>query len=199
MKRLAVALLLLLPACAEPEPEYPRGAVHIVNVTGGNGSGVMIRKFLMLTAAHVVGDGAGITVGHKKLPAKLLHKDEKADIALLHVAVDCPCVDLAEVPAKDAKALLIGYPVNNHVHMQIATVGGIQGVLENRMQLTVPAVGGNSGGGVFVLQEGRWKLAGILVQIAGWCIDFACYPVPHLSIAVDTTTMRQFVDKAEKV
>ena len=195
MRYLATALLLLLPACAQPE--YPRDAVHLVEVNGGNGSGVMIGKFLMLTAAHVVGDGKGLTVGPKKLPAKLIAKDEKADIALLHVAVDCPCVELADVPPKDAKVLVIGFPVNNVVPNQIVTLGEVQGFVDNKLQLSAPAVGGNSGGGVFVLQNGRWKLAGILIQVAPWCMGFACFPVPHLSRAVDTTTMRQFVAKTE--
>jgi len=193
--RYLAATLLLLSACAQA-PEYPRATVHLIEVNGGNGSGVMVAPFLMLTAAHVVGDGTGITVGPKKLPAKLLKKDEKDDIALLHVAVGCPCVPLADLPVADQKAVVIGYPINNHIHMQIATTGDVQGVWENRLQITVPAAGGNSGGGVFVLQEGQWRLAGILVQVGMWCMDFACFPVPHLSRAVDTETVKEFLASA---
>lgn len=195
MRYLAILVLLLVPACSQPE--YPRQAVHLVEVPGGNGSGVMIDKFLMLTAAHVIGDGNNVTVGPKKYPAKLILKDEKLDIALLHVAIDCPCTPLADIPAMDDKVVVIGFPVNQHVGMQVMTEGRVQGILENRMQLAASVAGGNSGGGVFVVQHGEWKLAGIISQVVGWCIEFSCYPAMHLSRAVDPITMRNFVARAE--
>lgn len=189
----------ILIGCAD-KPKYadPRASVHLIEVNGGTGSGVMVAPFLMLTAAHVAGDGQNITVGPKKLPAKLMHKDDKADIALLHVAIDCPCAPFAAPPAADEPVVVIGYPVNQHVHIQIATEGLIQGIWENRLQLTAAAAGGNSGGGVFVLQNGQWRLAGILVEVMGWCVGFGnCYPAMHLSRAVDTQTMLDFLAQAE--
>lgn len=193
-----LAFIFCLPSillgCASPN--NPRDSVHLIEKGDGNGSGVMIRPFLMLTAAHVVGDGKDITVGPKKLPAKLIHKDEVADIALLHVAVACPCAPLADIPEVGDKVLVVGFPINADVHLQITTEGLTQGVWQNRLQLSAPAAGGNSGGGVFVYQDGEWKLAGILVQVAGWCMGFACFPMPHLSRAVDTRTMTSFVEQA---
>jgi S1-C subfamily serine protease len=191
----------ILGACSAPKVEQgsyeqARASVHLVNVGGGNGSGVMVAPFLMLTAAHVVGDGKNITVGPKQYPAKLIHKDEKNDIALLHVAIVCPCAPFALPPKQDDTVLVVGYPVNHNIGIQIATEGRIQGLKENRLQLSAQAVGGNSGGGVFVMQGGEWRLAGILVEVAGWCMGFACYPVPHLSRAVDTQTMTDFMDRA---
>jgi S1-C subfamily serine protease len=190
----------ILGACSAPKVEQgsyeqARASVHLVNVGGGNGSGVMVAPFLMLTAAHVVGDGKNITVGPKQYPAKLVHKDEKNDIALLHVAIVCPCAPFALPPKQDDTVLVVGFPVNHNIGIQIATEGRIQGLKENRLQLSAQAVGGNSGGGVFVMQGGEWRLAGILVEVAGWCMGFACYPVPHLSRAVDTQTMTDFFQK----
>lgn len=177
--------------------EDARASVHLINVNGGNGSGVMIAPFLMLTAAHVVGDGTNVTVGPKNLPAKLLHKDEKADIALLHVAIACPCAGFAVPPKPDDAVVIIGYPVNEYVKVQMVTEGLVQGLIGNRLAMSAPAAGGNSGGGVFVFQDGEWRLAGILVEVAGWCMGFGnCYPMPHLSRAVDTETMVAFLEEA---
>ena len=205
LPKLAVLIALVLTpfiwGCSSPKVEtgsyeQARASVHLVNVRGGNGSGVMVAPFLMLTAAHVVGDGKDITVGPKAYPAKLVHKDEKNDIALLHVAIVCPCAPFALPPKQDDTVLVVGFPVNHNIGIQIATEGRIQGLKENRLQLSAQAVGGNSGGGVFVMQGGEWRLAGILVEVAGWCMGFACYPVPHLSRAVDTQTMTDFMDRA---
>lgn len=198
---LYLAFVFCLPSillgCASSSTENIRSSVHLIEKDGGNGSGVMIQPFLMLTAAHVVGDGLNLTVGPNKLPAKLLYIDKDVDIALLHVAVDCPCAPLANPPEIGEKVLLVGFPIHEHIHLQIVTEGTVQGLWERKLMTTAPAAGGNSGGGVFVYQDGEWRLAGILIQVAGWCMGgFTCYPMPHLSRAVDTLTMTQFVDRA---
>lgn len=177
-----------------PKYEFPRSTVHVIQVGEGNGSGVMIEQFLMLTAAHVVGNGKDVTVGPRKLPAKLLYIDRANDIALLHVAIACPCAPIATPPAVDDPVVIIGFPINQHVHVQMATEGLIQGRWDNRLTMSANAAGGNSGGGVFVYQEGQWKLAGILVEVAGWCMGgMMCFPVTHISRAVATETMTQFL------
>jgi hypothetical protein len=192
--------LLALGGCASHSYDDPRATVHIIQVGEGNGSGVMIAPFLMLTAAHVVGDMKNLTVGPKKLPAKLLYKDEANDIALLHVAIACPCAPLATPPAADVAVIVVGYPVNQQVGVQVVTEGLIQGVKGNRLAMTAPAAGGNSGGGVFVYQYGQWKLAGILVEVTGWCMGgFACFPMPHLSRAVSTEVMTRFLEASKEV
>lgn len=190
------AILLPLGGCAT-RYEDPRATVHIIEVGEGNASGVMVAPFLMLTAAHVVGDMQNLTVGPKKLPAKLLYKDDANDIALLHVAMDCPCASIAAPPEADVPVLVIGYPIHQHVGVQVVTEGKTQGVNGNRLAMTAPAAGGNSGGGVFVYQFGEWKLAGILVEITGWCSGFACFPMPHLSRAVSTDVMTKFLEAAK--
>ena len=187
----------ILLGCANTDYTNARASVYLINTaSGGNGSGVMIEPNLMLTAAHVAGDGTGLTVGPEKLPAKLLYVDKDNDIALLYVSLECPCVSLADPPKPDVPVVIIGFPINEHFHVQTVTEGLVQGRWENRLAMTAPASGGNSGGGVFVYQDGEWKLAGILVEVAGWCVGMACYPMAHLSRAVATETMVLFLRRA---
>lgn len=166
----------------------------------GNGSGVMIAPGRMLTAHHVAVQaevfGDQFTVEGK--PVKVLREDEQIDIALLEVQASCPCATLVEALAViDEPVALVGYPKSRSVHVQVVTRGEVQGYYEHRMVVTAPGALGVSGGGVFVKQDGRWLLAGIVVELSSQCsMPNICSPIAHLTHAVDAKTIRTFLGTA---
>lgn len=202
MMKHILALLALLVSCHTFAADMTalRQATHLVTVYSdegdelGSGSGVMIAPTLMLTAAHVASSGS-MTVGKTNAPAILVVAiDKELDLALVRVALGCPCVPVAETaPAVDSPVIVVGYPVYPSLHEQIVTRGEVQGVTDHRLTMTAPVAAGNSGGGVFVLERGQWRLAGILVELTASCMGFMCYPVYHLSRAVDTVTIQDFL------
>ncbi|MDP3939630.1 MAG: serine protease [Deltaproteobacteria bacterium] len=180
-------------------PVNLRDTVHIVTIVApdgtvvGNGSGVMVAPRLMLTAAHVSGIGdRTLRVGIEQAPAKVIKVDVLADIALLQVALGCPCAPVAWVnPQVDAEAIAIGHPSFNHAATQILTTGRIQGYVpsDRRLMFSAPISGGNSGGGLFVDGE----LVGIVVElISAGDGMFTITHIFHLARAVDTKTMIDF-------
>ncbi len=188
-----------------------RGAVWLLEIPGrGTGSGVMIADRRMLTAAHVASidsEDSPLLVAGKRV--KILKMDLEEDIALLDVDLPCPCVPIGDVPAPDTLAYLVGYPAFGQVGNQVLTEGRIMGLTSivaseevnelsrhSRIISTTPAAPGNSGGGLFVVQNGKWVLAGILVSVSGTTIA-GMFPalITHLAHSVDTATILRFLSK----
>ena len=158
----------------------------------GNGSGTLIAPNRMLTAAHVAVEGMELRVGPNKKIAKVIKIDLENDLALLDVKLACPCIPISagSQPKVDDPIILVGFPVNFIVQTQILTHGYVQGLVQgNRLQVTADAVGGNSGGGMFRQVEGKWEVAGVLVE--GVVMGFT--PVSYLSRVVDLVTVQSFL------
>jgi S1-C subfamily serine protease len=190
---LIVCLLWLLIGCAQPVPSYPRDQVRVVMVsTGGNGSGVVIRPGLILTAKHVaVVPGLVLVKDGTKGTGVVMAEQEEVDLALIRYPLaeaSCPCVRLADSEAAiDEPVFVIGYPLGI---AQMVTMGHAQSIQEvyitddwgqthklgKRLVLTAGVMPGNSGGGVFVFRDGEYQLVGIMVQMMpmpGGPISFA--------------------------
>lgn len=182
----------------------PRATVHkVFTKSGGSASGVMIAPMLMLTAAHVA-EQPGLYVGQQRATVRVLRSDKKKDLALLLVAVGCPCATITTRPPEiDERLITVGYPMNNLVGAQVLTEGRYQGVgRDGFMSITPPVGPGNSGGGVFVFDGIRWSLAGItdgvvVGMIHGQVPSF----LPHLASASSTQSMHEFLTRrsAEEV
>lgn len=148
--------------------KYPRETVVKVEVPGpwgGSGSAVVLQPGLLLTARHVT--GGTLVYGTDPVVPIGAPKDPLLDLAALRsAAAVCPCVEFAESDAElDEVVTLIGWPhgVANHVNH-----GEAQGIheIEGRGRHLIVAVqveGGTSGGGAFVMRDGRWQLVGIVV------------------------------------
>lgn len=180
--------------------DAPRSTVHRIfdasmgDDSNSGGSGVMIAPRLMLTAAHVAKDRA-LLVGDARVPAKLLRIDEEKDLALLLVALDCPCAQLASAgPTVDTRMVAIGYPMSGAVEAQILTEGLFQGTTGAYSVLTAPIAPGNSGGGVFSWGGVTWVLNGIAVSMAGGQMGpFAVVMFPHLGKYASTESVLGFL------
>lgn len=190
----------VMSGCARP----PSSTVHEVAIYNGenelgSASGVMIAPMQMLTAAHVVEelqDGMVLYVGEGKAPAKVLRVDKGKDLALLQVAVGCPCVSVSDDEAYvDEDVVVIGFPMSNLVGVQVITRGQASGVNESgSLVFTAPIAPGNSGGGVFVRRWTGWRLAGIAKGVMAVPMGYSASLLPHLAVAVPVKSMQEFLN-----
>lgn len=192
--------LLFLSGCANPAETVHEVKIYRGKEFLGGGSGVMIAPHLMLTASHVVSevkDGMTLYVGADEVPAKVLRNDPEKDIALLQVAMDCPCAEMSkDNPVADDEVVAIGFPMYGIVGLRVTTHGIASGVnKDGKLVYTAPTAPGNSGGGVFVHRFWGWRLAGVVQGIVAMNMGFTAAPLPHLAIASSTAELWEFLSK----
>ena len=167
----------------------PRSYVEkLYQESGGTGSAVVIAPGLVLTAAHVAINDKLLINGK---PTKTIKIDKNKDLALVQASVDCPCAPLGVDVNLDDKVMAVGWPLG---HLEMATEGRVQGWMD-RLVLTDSTIApGNSGGGLFAFQEGKWKLVGVTIQVAGmgWGFGFGL-PVLHMVRSVPIQTVKEFI------
>jgi S1-C subfamily serine protease len=173
--------------------ETPRSYVHKIyqlredGSKGGSGSAVMVAPGMALTAAHVaVNDNLHI-LGK---PTKTIKIDEERDIALVSVDLPCPCAPLGSMPNLDDRVVAVGQPLGE---AEFATEGAVQGWDVARIWSSTPIAPGNSGGGLFAFQYGKWKLVGVTVEVAGLNLGFIGIPVITMTRSVDVETIKRFI------
>ena len=186
--------ILTLGLCLSPIASFAsefstvRGAsVALRMESGGFCSGTKITRRLVLSAAHCAQFGETILVdGNKGIVVK---RDEINDLLL--VQVNLPgrdIVNLATVnPQVDDQIIVVGYPLGLE---KFVTEGRIQGYYQdNRYFVSAPIVPGNSGGGVFKKVNGEYVLVGVAVAVFGYGFSI----MPHLGLAVDLETIKEFL------
>ena len=171
MKTTALFLTLLLASqtaysanyCSTPGSKVFESIVRIAGDDGSNGSGVVIAKNLILTAAHVLDEAQIPYIGYDGTfkEGRMLLIDEENDLALL------------EAPTGDLKPLAIGtedMEINDKVwavgYPRATVLTMTPGVLENDDGMTLHTSAeidsGDSGGGLIGCQQGKHVLAGML-------------------------------------
>ena len=196
---MVVSLLLFSPlAVIDTNFSTPRLATHLIYNSSGNASGVMIAPGRMLTAKHVAvihSDANPLYVRGKPVK-RVIATSKEADLALLEVDLDCPCVPVGNLPDDDSDVLVVGFPVQDQAQMQVLTEGKVSGYnpMQNVLLTSAPAAPGNSGGGLFQRQYGKWKLVGILSSVSLIPI-FGMFPnlISHMSYSVDTLSIKGFL------
>lgn len=177
LKAFIVGVLLLIAAsCATAQPA---DTVRVVSNAESDKvcSAVVIAPGFALTARHCLSTGMavdGIVVDHMRLANNVA-----VDIAVLAVpTLACPCAELGGRPAHGTRVVAIGYPGRLEGERRTTEVAAVNyigtvhviapwypayGVSTGQFIFTNRAIidHGDSGGGLFAWQNGRWLLVGI--------------------------------------
>jgi S1-C subfamily serine protease len=171
----------------------PRASVVLVEVDDGTGSAVMVGRGVAITNCHVIENMKAIWlwIGQNRYPALPLKKQCEDDLALLGTTAPAPAVPIAtSLPSLDEEVIAIGYPYGDVLRLQVVTYGRYQGATRRGLvAYTAQVSPGNSGGGLFVYQDGAWRLVGITSQV------FAHHgtPVPYLAFAVPLASIQRLL------
>lgn len=135
-------------------------AVPAVITRGGIGSGTLIRDGVIVTNAHVVGDGNDVTVRFERgceYRARVVKRDVDRDIALLRM-YNAPRMSYLtlnkDIPRRGEEVLVLGYPLGDRLGMEVKmTKGTITALLQRTKEPNVRLIQtdavinrGNSGG-----------------------------------------------------
>lgn len=142
----------------------------------GSGSAIVIAPGYAVSAYHVFGEvPKNITVIHeiligddkKEMVVKLVAKDEEHDIAIIQGDFKCPCAPITtRRPYQDQEAYAVGFPAYLNFGVQFVTFGHVQNKPTDTVIVATTITGpGGSGGGLFVKEDGVYKLAGVIDAI----------------------------------
>lgn len=182
------------PATSRPVDGLPYEAVRVVAAEDVQlCSAVTVAPGRALTAKHCL--QRGMTVDGYKVE-KIVTSAGYDDIAVLHVpGLVCPCVAPGVRPAKGDQVIAVGFPADREGNRAISAVARVHSV--GALRESFPALPwreaeehfivsdapiithGDSGGGLFSLQDGEWKVIGInaIGVPAGPCLPFVgCGP-----------------------
>lgn len=167
-----------------------RDSVVKITMDPGLCSAVVISPTRLLTAKHCVASKkVGDTVDVQgDMVATVLKKDEKTDLALLELkAGTLKPIRVCSRPAEqDDYAVLVGFPLGIG---QIVTEGRIQFVEDGNTVATTQGIFGNSGGGLFVVQDKKYCLLGIASMVAA-AKNQAVY---HIMMSVEWKEIKRFL------
>lgn len=167
----------------------------------GSGSGVVIdtnNYTVILTAAHVVRDAQRVRVrfypSETEYVGEVTKISEEHDLAFVvvpnyehkYVAKRGEPRELLvfEKTYKLGAALGHDYP--------LATEGIVSEVADYVFITSSPVVFGDSGGGIFMEEDGEYFLVGITVQISN---AMGMFPVFHMGIALDMFALEEFLNE----
>jgi serine protease Do len=120
----------------------------------------------VLTVEHVIHDARNlkVTIGdHRKVPARVIARDEKDDVALVQMSArDLPVAKIGSSAHLDPGTAIgvAGYPIpdafqDEGLGMSTSVFAGrISGIRHDALELDVPVIPGESGGPVFDAQTG---------------------------------------------
>ena len=196
------SLILLSPIAARPQNELStktiyaaaKDSVFLVYLNDSSGSptalgtAFVIAPHLLATNAHVVNAGTPVlAVGPVRLPLKVVHVDEKNDLAVMAVGIDLvskplPLASLAPSPGDQIFA--IGNPEGLENTISQGIVSGVR-TANNRdlIQITSPISHGSSGGPVL---NSKGEVVGVAVGMLenGQNLNFAV-PVKYVRALLD--------------
>ena len=184
-------------AAPPPAPGSP-------NPTGGGslsyGTGFFVSpQGHALTNNHVAGDCRTITavIGTQRLPAQLVRRDERADLAVIKVQTTgtVPFAPFRALPGISAgePVLAAGFPLpdvlQNGLNVTVGNVSALAGLRGDvtRLQITAPIQGGNSGGPLL-------DMGGNIVGVVVSKLDPARVESQNVNFAVQGSVARQFLE-----
>ena len=211
MKKLIVGLVLVLAACvAVPNVGHTDGyqavrdVTYKINIGGGTCSAVAVSPTELLTAAHCINEvGQVVGVFDQEIDqdvfigtAIAVKDQEDVDLALLVLEEGKTFNVYASVasrePLRDEIVVVVGYPLSIQ---EVLTVGRWQGYSDGQQLITAQAIYGNSGGPMFIIQDGKFVLAGIASRVL--VLDYGL-PIPYLTLFITLDNIQVFLDDDAK-
>jgi S1-C subfamily serine protease len=131
---------------------------------------VVIRPGYAVTVYHAVSRAElaenattlEVVTGEGTFPLTVAATGPGFDLALVHSpALKCPCAPLGYDPVQDEPVVAVGFPRVRAIRQQWLTMGLVQSQGGAFIQHTAWLSTGNSGGGLFGYQQGRWVLVGL--------------------------------------
>lgn len=174
-----------------------------IETRSGGGSGVVIDTLngftVILTAKHVIDDVHNKKVRVRFYPSESEYVGEvtkisdKFDLAIVIVMnYEHDFVANRNEP-KEMLVFQETYKVGAALGHEtpLVTEGIVSDVDEYEFVTSSPIVWGDSGGGIFVEEDGEFVLVGISVKLA---VAFNVYPIYHIGIAVDMFAVEEFIN-----
>lgn len=165
-------------------------------------SAVLIDKNTLLTASHCVEDADTPQVRTiDGSPVEVVSFDKEKDIAIIKAEVQGTPIPLAQedVPL-DYPLVMVGFPASHLTgQTEYLTEGRRMADHKDRpyfMNTTIPIAGGNSGGGIFALINGKWYVVGVAVAVyvIGDGFFMPINFLNHMSIAVNLKTIKEYLN-----
>jgi S1-C subfamily serine protease len=159
-----VPATLRMPECVQPGLETRASVVRIVTDVGAHGSGVVVGRNRVLTAAHVVADSGATRIALQDgpyEPAEVLGLDTRIDLALLGADTGevAPVAITHRALASYEDVWAIGFPMALDLAV---TQGRFQHAANGKLYTSAWITAGVSGGGLMRCNHGDYELAGIM-------------------------------------
>jgi S1-C subfamily serine protease len=188
----------IVPECLQPGLETRASVVRVATDVGAHGSGVVIGRNRILTAAHVVFDAGATRVAlddETYEPAQLIALDRSTDLALL----DAETGSIAPVPithralAAYEDVWAIGFPLA--LDMAVSQ-GRFQRSANGKLYSSAWITAGVSGGGLMRCNHGSYELAGIMRDYVAF-LRGDSYVNASQSTSTPAEAILAFIDHAE--
>ena len=163
-ERVTVPTAAWVPECVQPGRETRASVVRIITDVGAHGSGVIVGRNRVLTAAHVVVDAGATRIGLEDglwEPARVLGLDTGIDLALLDADTgETPPVPITQHQLSTYEDVwAIGFPMALDLAV---TQGRYQRAANGKLYTSAWITAGVSGGGLVRCNRGAYELAGIM-------------------------------------
>lgn len=179
--------------CGQPDQAVRDG---IVRIQGGHtvGSGIVVEKDRILTAAHVIDelDEIFVRINGKRVPATVVSTQPKLDLALLLAPTgDIQPINLLRgSPRLKDDVWAMGYPLGKAL---AATSGKFKGSYDKKLYTTASVNYGQSGGGLITCHNGRHVLAGMVKAFGAVMKNGKLERRDDFSVAARSQDIRRFV------
>lgn len=195
--RSLLAVFGLLASFTVQAGEFTPVRDAVVQILGDKGScsAVVISPTRLLTAKHCLGGllkgNDTFEVAGSGLMARVITTDAKSDLAILELKAGRlkPLPACTRSPEIDDQVILVGYPLGVG---KVLTEGRIQALEGGTFLTTTSGTHGNSGGGLFQKQDGKWCLVGI----ASFGILDGKQFITYMLWSVDLENIKRFIGES---
>jgi len=158
---------------------------------------------LILTCDHVLTDdfkepapkSVLVTHGTQTVLGVILYEDKALDLAYVGVASNWPAASpyLGPLQAGEQE-LIVGYPLDTSLSITTGYISAADEADPAHREGSAPAWPGNSGGGVYIMRDGVWKLAGIAKAVGEYDQDPAAASLANtVSYFITIPAVQQFM------